>query len=96
MKTARDVIDRIIWDDSLDPNDFVVGYEDRFEGTMELEFTEFNWDDDFTALSHLESAIPQHRITYFLYKEKLIWDKPSRTDLVFGSQGQECIWKTST
>ena len=30
-------------------------------------------------------AIPQHRIQYFKYKGIKVWDKPSRTDLIFGS-----------
>ena len=30
-------------------------------------------------------AIPQHRIQYFKYRDTKVWDKPSRTDMIFGS-----------
>lgn len=33
-------------------------------------------------------AIPRHRIQYFSYKGRHVWDRESRTDHVFGSTGQ--------
>ena len=36
MKTATDVISRIMWDDALPTESFVVGYLDRFIGIMEF------------------------------------------------------------
>lgn len=35
MRTADDVISRIIWDSSVDPADFIVGHLDRFLGVLE-------------------------------------------------------------
>ncbi len=32
MKTAEEVISRIMWDDNLPSDDFIVGYIDRFKG----------------------------------------------------------------
>ncbi|XP_029929147.1 leukocyte receptor cluster member 9 isoform X2 [Myripristis murdjan] len=106
MRTADDVISRILWDPSVEASEFVVGYVDRFLGVLERPFSEFNWDTnpcdcDYSA----ELALPRHRIQYFLYRGHRVWDRNSRTDRVFGSTGQslappfggeEEVKKTST
>lgn len=89
MRTADDVISRILWDPSVDSSLFVVGYVDRFLGVLERPFCEFNWetspcDCDYT----MELALPRHRIQYFTYRGQRVWDRHSRTDRVFGSTGQ--------
>uniref|UniRef100_UPI0037E9B92A leukocyte receptor cluster member 9 n=1 Tax=Semicossyphus pulcher TaxID=241346 RepID=UPI0037E9B92A len=88
MRTADDVISRILWD-SVDSSEFVVGYVDRFLGVLERPFNDFNWDTnpcdcDYTT----ELALPRHRIQYFTYRGHRVWDRHSRTDRVFGSTGQ--------
>ncbi|XP_074163470.1 leukocyte receptor cluster member 9 [Sminthopsis crassicaudata] len=85
MKTAQAVIDRIRWDPHLDPADFSVGYLDRFRGVQEEPFPAFCWDEDLAALGPGVLAVPQHRIRYFRHRGRLVWDRASRTDLVFGS-----------
>lgn len=86
MKTAGDVISRILWDESLPSDQFTVGYMDRFIGMVEKNFSAFSWEDlasvDYTVL-----AIPKHRIHYFKYKDLKVWDKDKRMDNVFGSTG---------
>ncbi|XP_028985644.1 leukocyte receptor cluster member 9 isoform X2 [Betta splendens] len=89
MRTADDVISRILWDPSVDAEEFVVGYLDRFLGVVERPFCEFNWDTnpcdcDYTS----ELALPRHRIQYFSFRGHRVWDRHSRTDRVFGSTGQ--------
>ncbi|XP_026172912.1 leukocyte receptor cluster member 9 isoform X2 [Mastacembelus armatus] len=89
MRTADDVISRILWDSTVDAKEFVVGYVDRFLGVLERPFCEFNWDTnpcdcDYSA----ELALPRHRIQYFTYRGHRVWDRHSRTDRVFGSTGQ--------
>lgn len=89
MRTADDVISRILWDPSVDSSEFVVGYVDRFLGVLERPFNEFNWDTnpcdcDYTT----ELALPRHRIQYFTYRGLRVWDRHTRTDRVFGSTGQ--------
>ncbi|XP_044062845.1 leukocyte receptor cluster member 9 isoform X2 [Siniperca chuatsi] len=89
MRTADDVISRILWDPSVDASEFVVGYVDRFLGVLERPFNDFNWDTnpcdcDYSA----ELALPRHRIQYFTYRRHRVWDRHSRTDRVFGSTGQ--------
>mgnify|MGYP001810861882 CR=1 FL=1 len=86
MKTAADVVNRIIWDGIIEKEHIVVGYLDRFVGIKECKFDEFDWGDivlaDLGAL-----AIPEHRINYFKYKNQVIWDKNKRIDNVYGSTG---------
>ncbi|XP_034552822.1 leukocyte receptor cluster member 9 isoform X2 [Notolabrus celidotus] len=89
MRTADDVISRILWDSSVDSSEFVVGYVDRFLGVLDRPFDDFNWDVnpcdcDYTT----ELALPRHRIQYFTYRGHRVWDRHSRTDKVFGSTGQ--------
>lgn len=92
MKTADDVISRIEWDDRLDKRQFRVGYTDRFLGLQEKSFTDFDFKVDLSTISDRHSnilAIPKHRIQYFKYANEIIWDKDTRTDLMFGSTGNQ-------
>uniref|UniRef100_A0A8C4DIH4 C3H1-type domain-containing protein n=1 Tax=Dicentrarchus labrax TaxID=13489 RepID=A0A8C4DIH4_DICLA len=89
MRTADDVISRILWDASVDASEFVVGYVDRFLGVLERPFSEFNWDTNPCDCDYtVELALPRHRIQYFTYRGHRVWDRHSRTDRVFGSTGQ--------
>ncbi|XP_008825982.1 leukocyte receptor cluster member 9 [Nannospalax galili] len=85
LRTAADVIQRIRWDPLLDPADFTVGYADRFLGVLEEPFGAFCWDEPLAALGPGTLAVPQHRVRYFRFRGRLVWDRDSRTDLVFGS-----------
>lgn len=44
MRSARDVLSRIIWDDSIDLNCFSIGWVDRFLGPKEGPLTEFAFE----------------------------------------------------
>ncbi|KAB0382829.1 hypothetical protein FD755_004746 [Muntiacus reevesi] len=85
LRTAEAVIQRIRWDPRLDPADFSVGYVDRFLGVREEPFLSFCWDEPLAALGPGVLAVPQHRVRYFRFRGRLVWDRASRTDLVFGS-----------
>lgn len=85
LRTAADVIQRIRWDPRLDPAEFSVGYTDRFLGVQEEPFCAFCWDEPLAALGPGILAVPQHRIRYFRFRGRLVWDRASRTDLIFGS-----------
>jgi uncharacterized protein (UPF0248 family) len=92
MKTAEDVISRIEWDERLDKRFFRVGYVDRFLGLQEKSFTDFDFKVDLSTVSDRHSnilSIPKHRIQYFKYNNEIIWDKETRTDLMFGSTGNQ-------
>uniref|UniRef100_A0A8C2RZM0 Leukocyte receptor cluster member 9 n=1 Tax=Capra hircus TaxID=9925 RepID=A0A8C2RZM0_CAPHI len=62
-----------------------VGYVDRFLGVREEPFLSFCWDEPLAALAPGVLAVPQHRVRYFRFRGRLVWDRASRTDLVFGS-----------
>uniref|UniRef100_G1SBY9 Leukocyte receptor cluster member 9 n=1 Tax=Nomascus leucogenys TaxID=61853 RepID=G1SBY9_NOMLE len=84
-RCPADVIQRIRWDPRLDPADFSVGYVDRFLGVREEPFSAFCWDQPLAALGPGVLAVPQHRVRFFRFRGRLVWDRASRTDLVFGS-----------
>ncbi|KAL7886481.1 hypothetical protein AOLI_G00042020 [Acnodon oligacanthus] len=92
MRTADEVISRILWDSSVDPADFVVGHLDRFLGVLERPFSDFSWDTQVCDCDYTEElTIPRHRVQYFSYKGQRVWDRDSRTDRVFGSTGQTVL-----
>jgi uncharacterized protein (UPF0248 family) len=85
LRPASDVLNRLRWDPSLDPSDYIIGYEDRFLGARETGLEKWKTeqtDDEF---------IPQHRILYFKKKggddgkSELVWERATRIDKVFGS-----------
>ncbi|XP_039191084.1 leukocyte receptor cluster member 9 isoform X2 [Crotalus tigris] len=86
MKTAEDVISRLLWDTQVPAEQFSIGYLDRFLGILEEPFISFSWED-LASVGPGVLAIPKHRIHYFKYRDRVVWDKVSRTDDVFGSTG---------
>uniref|UniRef100_A0A8D2LIM1 Leukocyte receptor cluster member 9 n=1 Tax=Varanus komodoensis TaxID=61221 RepID=A0A8D2LIM1_VARKO len=86
MKTAEDVISRLLWDNQVPAEHFTIGYLDRFLGILEEPFSAFSWEDLASAGPGV-LAIPKHRIQYFKYRSRIVWDKVSRTDDIFGSTG---------
>ncbi|KAF2675888.1 hypothetical protein K458DRAFT_492786 [Lentithecium fluviatile CBS 122367] len=85
LRPASDVLNRLRWDPSLDPSDYIVGYEDRFLGAKETSLE--RWKTEQTD----EEFIPQHRILYFKTRGnggvegKVVWERATRVDRVFGS-----------
>lgn len=85
LRPASDVLNRLRWDPSLDPSDYIIGYEDRFLGAKETGLEK--WKTEQTD----EEFIPQHRILYFKKKggdgryEDIVWERATRIDKVFGS-----------
>ncbi|KAF2851096.1 hypothetical protein T440DRAFT_448913 [Plenodomus tracheiphilus IPT5] len=84
LRPASDVLNRLRWDPSLDPSDYIIGYEDRFLGAKETNLDK--WKTEQTD----EEFIPQHRILYFKKKGgdgrgELVWERMTRLDKVFGS-----------
>ncbi|KAI9887660.1 MAG: hypothetical protein M1823_000524 [Watsoniomyces obsoletus] len=72
---------RLRWDPSFTDQAFIVGYEDRFQGVLEVPMTQ--WRGEQTD----EEFIPQHRILFFkrMIDGVKVWDKKEKLDLVFGS-----------
>lgn len=36
VRTAKAAVDKVLWDPNLDKSEFVVGYFDKYMGTLEL------------------------------------------------------------
>jgi uncharacterized protein (UPF0248 family)/endonuclease/exonuclease/phosphatase family metal-dependent hydrolase len=81
LRPASDVLNRLRWDPNLDPNDYIVGYEDRFTGAKEMNLE--RWKTEQTD----EEFIPQHRILYFKRRSDgtVVWERRRRIDVMFGS-----------
>ncbi|VEL25305.1 unnamed protein product [Protopolystoma xenopodis] len=86
MKTAEQVINRILWDEKIPQAEITIGYLDRFLGIVEKPFASFSWEP-LDSIDYYTFAVPKHRIQYFKYKNLIIWDKRKRLDKVFGSIG---------
>jgi len=82
LRPALDVINRIRWDPSLDPDDFLIGYEDRFKGIREMDVGK--WKMEQTDLEF----IPLHRVAYFKRRSDgvVVWDRETKNDLLFGNK----------
>ena len=76
LKGADFIFQRIKWDLSIDKNQIVIGYLDRFLGVQEIVFTEFK------GVHEDRDGIPLHRIRYFKINEKIVWDRENRIDLL--------------
>ncbi len=75
LTPASEVLKRIKWDFSLDPDDFTLGYYDRVEDkVLSVNFAAKN-----LSVKGKEElfvfAIPEHRIMSLHYKERVVWDK---------------------
>lgn len=85
LTPAKEVLLRIKWDHSLDESLFTVGYFDR----MQQKVIDVAFDAKNESVQGKEPqfvfAIPEHRIYTIRYKERIIWEKSKRLDLMFGS-----------
>ncbi|OTB03759.1 hypothetical protein M426DRAFT_321477 [Hypoxylon sp. CI-4A] len=81
FRSAADVLNRLRWDQAMDSDNYIVGYEDRFLGAKERSVD--SWKSETTD----EEFIPTHRIVYFKRKSDgmVVWDREERRDEVFGS-----------
>lgn len=85
LRPAHECIQRIIWDNSLDPKEFTLGYRDRFAAAPLLA----PFDAPNQSIEGRERlfvlALPEHRIEFLLYRKRLVWHKELRLDYIFGS-----------
>lgn len=78
------VYERVLWDGGIDKSDFSFEYEDRFAGPQAAPFVAPN-ESVKGRERLLIKALPSHRVTRILYKDRVVWDKAARLDLVFAS-----------
>jgi uncharacterized protein (UPF0248 family) len=84
---ASEVLRRIQWDASLPSADFTVLHYDRVDD----EVVESPFDTPNTSITGkartLIDALPEHRIVGVKYKERVVWDRERRLDLIFSNPG---------
>ena len=68
LKGAEYIYKKILWNSKLDHKEFVIGYEDRFLGTLEIPFSEFSQKAD----------IPAQRIKFIKRLGKMFWNHTIR------------------
>ncbi|GKY93065.1 hypothetical protein MPSEU_000274800 [Mayamaea pseudoterrestris] len=89
---VTEVIRRIKW--SLDPSDFSFLHFDRVDDIIvESPFSAPNQSVSGKA-TLLIDAIPEHRIMAVKYRERIVWDKRQRIDLVFANGGIALVIKS--
>lgn len=95
IKTASDVISRVLWDPDIPAEYISVGYIKGYNKINEKPFNSLirndgisYSNDDVNDSSSSSSSASLHDVThivYFKYRNDKIWDKNERLDLVFGS-----------
>jgi uncharacterized protein (UPF0248 family) len=71
-RLEKDVLNRIRWDKSLNPNDFTITYLDRTAKELrEVRYSDIKHCSDYFI--HDGSQIPVHRIRGVKYRGKLVW-----------------------
>ena len=79
MKSIKDLLNKIKWDEKEQPEDYVIGYEDRIaKGIMELKFTDIKrLEGTFMIIEkNLEEVnIPLHRVRVVKKKGEIVWKR---------------------
>jgi len=85
LTPVKEVLRRIQWDPSLDSSSFSIIHYDRVEDTL----CETPFEAENESISGKERkfvfALPEHRIEAVKYLDRVVWDKETRLDVVFGS-----------
>lgn len=75
LRTSEDVLSRLKWDDKYDINDYIIGYEDRIVGPMEMDC------GSFVPIAQ-GGDLPYHRIWYI--RERADARNDERNDELYG------------
>ena len=73
MKTSKEIYDKIIWDYRLDPDEFTLIIEDRFNNNKEISLDRFDPEE-----------VPWHRIICFKRNGEVVWDRINKIDDLIG------------
>eukprot|EP01089_Gocevia_fonbrunei_P004688 TRINITY_DN1472_c0_g1_i1.p1 TRINITY_DN1472_c0_g1~~TRINITY_DN1472_c0_g1_i1.p1 ORF type:complete len:283 (+),score=55.45 TRINITY_DN1472_c0_g1_i1:39-887(+) len=93
LRTSEDVINRLLWDQTVDPSLYIIDYLDRFDGMKQIQLTRFKSinkhltegsDEPFSATS-VVGQIPFHRIWKIRKGDEVVWDRVKRYDKIFRS-----------
>ncbi|KAF7948377.1 uncharacterized protein EAE97_003788 [Botrytis byssoidea] len=92
LRTAKDILHRLLHDPSYSIENHLIGYRDRHAGVM------FKNASDWKLDTMDEEWIPEHKVLYFIQtlpdknKKKFIWHREQKLDLLFGSGGSISRW----
>jgi uncharacterized protein (UPF0248 family) len=82
VKTAREILNQIRWDDRLTADSFAIGYYDRVEDEIvRVAFKEIQFPDDHHFLFEVVDeegdlhSIPYHRVKEIYQNGRLIWHR---------------------
>jgi uncharacterized protein (UPF0248 family) len=80
LTPGQEIINRIKWDSKFDISDYIIVYEDRHDGMMEISI------ELWTRESTEEHFIPMHRIRSIKRKStgQTVWHREERIDLISG------------
>eukprot|EP00980_Cylindrotheca_fusiformis_P031352 scaffold26216_cov191-Cylindrotheca_fusiformis.AAC.1 len=85
---AREVLRWIEFDHQLSASDFSMLHYDRVDDAIvESPLDAPNNSVSGTTEALLTKALPEHRIVGFKYKDRVVWDRNERMDLVFSGKG---------
>ena len=76
MKTSEECINWIKHDGRFNPEEFIISYEDRFVGLMEVALA------DFSSEQTSDVFIPMHRVWLIKQNGVIVWDRKNRIDNV--------------
>ncbi|KAL0248571.1 hypothetical protein GEMRC1_003807 [Eukaryota sp. GEM-RC1] len=71
MRDALSIINRIQHDPSFNPDEFLIGFEDRFTGTQFVNFTSF-----------IKLNMPSHRVRYIMQNNVVLWSRLKKIDIL--------------
>lgn len=79
MRTILEIINKIKWDKSENPEEYIFAYEDRVEHKLkEIKFTDIiRMEGNFMVLQHddEEVEVPLHRIREVRKKGIVVWKR---------------------
>jgi uncharacterized protein (UPF0248 family) len=87
LVTAVEVLRRIEFDYMLTASDFSVLHYDRVEDQVVESPLDAPNENIAGAETMFIRALPEHRIVGIKYKDRVVWDRNKRMDLVFSGQG---------
>lgn len=86
---AGEVLRRIEWDYMLSSSDFSILHYDRLDDAIIESPLDAPNNSISSGETLLSKALPEHRIVGIKYKDRLVWDRNARMDLVFGGSNGE-------
>ncbi|KAK9388694.1 hypothetical protein V1515DRAFT_597722 [Lipomyces mesembrius] len=75
LRPAKDVIKKLKYDPSYDPDDYVVGYIDRKAGILEKSISSWENFDQEDLIAHFRQVS----------EDRIVWDRSKKIDRLFAS-----------